>query len=84
MKTYNKIWKITTGQTESYTIGCLLYYNGLKEHYKMIAVNLSKQQAFNVDSKAIHQISFSGNVDGANDITMSFIIDEAKETILVF
>ena len=50
----------------------------------MIAINLGKQQAFNVDSKAIHQISFSGNVDGANDVTMSFIIDEAKETILVF
>ena len=43
MKTYNKIWKITTGQTESYTIVCLLYYNGLKEHYKMIAINLGKQ-----------------------------------------
>ena len=62
----------------------MLDYNDFKEHYKMIAINLSKRQSFNVDPKAIHQMSFSGNVDGANDRIMSFINDEAKETILVF
>ena len=84
MKTYSKIWRIATGQRERYTTGCMLDYNDFKEHYKMIAINLSKRQAFNVDPKAIHQMSFSGNVDGANDRIMSFINDEAKQTILVF
>ena len=44
LKTYDNIQKITTGQGDDYTTatGCLLDYPYSKEHYKLIAVNLSK------------------------------------------
>ena len=50
----------------------------------MIAIDLSKQQALNVDSKPIQQINFSVNLNGEKNTTMLFIIKEAKETILDF
>ena len=53
MKTYDPIRKITTGQGDDYTNGCLLDYNYYIKHYKMIAIDLSKQQALDVDSKVI-------------------------------
>ena len=37
------IWKITTGQGDNYTTGCLLGYNSFKNYYKMIAIDSSKQ-----------------------------------------
>ena len=53
IKTYESIWKITTGQGDDYTIGCLLEYSYFKKHYKMIATDLSKEQALDTDPKAI-------------------------------
>ena len=42
-RTYDDIRKISTGQIAYYTTGCLLDYLYFKEHYKMIAIDLSKQ-----------------------------------------
>ena len=55
-------------------------------YYKMIAVDLSKQQALDADPKAIQQINFTANVDrGGNDGTrFYFILEEAKETVFKF
>ena len=50
----------------------------------MIAVDFSKQQALDADSRAIQQINFTGNLDRAGNTTVSFILEEAKETILDF
>ena len=50
----------------------------------MIATDLSKQQALDVDPEAIKQINFTGNVIGNNYRVIFFIIEKAKETILVF
>ena len=41
--TYENIRKITIGQGDDYTTGCLLDYTYFKKYYKMIAVDLSKQ-----------------------------------------
>ena len=41
IKTYGKIRKIATGQGDDYTTGCLLDYCYFKDHYKMIAIDLS-------------------------------------------
>ena len=51
--TYKNIRKIATGQGDDYTTGCLLDYIYFKNHYKMIAVCLSKQQALDADPKSI-------------------------------
>ena len=53
IKTYENIRKITNRQRDDYKAGCLLDYNYFKKHYKMIAINLIKQQALEVDQKAI-------------------------------
>ena len=83
-RTCYNIWKIATGQGDDYTTGCLLDYNYFNNYYKMIAKDLSKQQAFDADPKAIQQINFTGNLDRAEGITMFFIIEEAKETVRFF
>ena len=80
MITYDNIRKIATGQGDDYTIGCLLDYNYFKKHYKMIAIDLSKQQALDADPKSIQQINFTGNLE--QQATIFFIIEGGKETIL--
>ena len=82
LKTYENIRKIATGQGDDYTTGCLLDYSYFKDHYKMIAIDLSKQQALDVDPRAIHQINFTANLDRDENTTVFFIIEEAKETVL--
>ena len=82
--TYENIRKIATGQGDGYTTGCLLNYQCIKDYYKMIAVDLSKQQALDADPRAIQQINFTANLDRAENTRVSFILEEAKETILDF
>ena len=69
---------------DDYTTGCLLDYNDFNNYYKMIAINLSKQQALDADPKAIHQINFTANLYQSGSTIVLFIIEEAKETILDF
>ena len=83
-KMFENIRKIATSQGDDYTTGCLLDYIYFKNYYKMIAVDLSKQQALDADPKAIQQINFTANLDRAGNTTMFFIIEEAKETVLDF
>ena len=78
------IRKISTGQGDDYTTGCLLDYIYFKNYYKMIAVDLSKQQALDADPKAIQQINFTANVDRAGNTTFYLILEEAKETVFEF
>ena len=83
-KTYKNIRKIATGQGDDYTIGCLLEYSHFKNHYKLIAIDLSKQQALDADPRAIQQINFTVNLNRDGNTTILFIIEEAKETVLDF
>ena len=83
-KTYENIRKIATGQGDNYTTCCLLDYPYFKNHYKMIAIDLSKQQALDADPRAIQQINFTANLDRNGNTIMFFIIEEAKETVLGF
>ena len=63
IKTYENIRKIASSQGHDYTTGCLLDYIYFKENYKMIAINLSKQQVLDADPRAIQQINFTANLD---------------------
>ena len=62
LRTYDNIRKIATGQGDDYTTGCLLDYNQFKDYFKMIAIDLSKQQALDANPKAIKQINFTGSL----------------------
>ena len=83
-KTYKNIREIATGQRDDYATGCLLDYPYFEDHYKMIAIDLSKQQALDADPRAIQQINFTANLDRVGNTTMVFIIEEAKETVFEF
>ena len=83
-KTYENIRKIAKGQGDDYTTGCLLDQTYFKNHYKMIATDLSKQQELGADPRAIQQINFTANLDRAGNTTMFFIIEEANETVSEF
>ena len=50
----------------------------------MIAVDLSKQHALDADPKAIQQINFTANLDRDDRATISFIIEQDKETVFEF
>ena len=65
--TYENIRKIAIGQGDDYTTGCLLDYSYFADTYKMIAVDLSKQQALDADPRAIQQINFTANLDRAGN-----------------
>ena len=81
--TYENIRKIAAGQGDDYTTGCFLDYPYFKDVCKMIAVDLSKQQALDADPRAIQQINFTANLNRANT-RIYFILEEAKEAILNF
>ena len=46
IKQCDEIRKTATGQGDDYTTGCLLDYQYFKDHYQLIAVDLSKQKEF--------------------------------------
>ena len=79
---YDEIRKISTGEGDDYTIGCLLDFAYLEKKYKLIAADLSKQKALDADSTVIQQINFTGNTD--NKIRIYYILEQSKETILEF
>ena len=69
IKWYEKIRKLTTGQGEDYTTGSLLDYDYIKNHYRLKAVDLSRQKELDADLKAIQKTEFAGqlkHVDGIN------------------
>ena len=53
MGTYDNIQKIASGQGNDYTTGILLDYPHFNEHYNLIPIDLSKQQALDADTKVI-------------------------------
>ena len=52
--------------------------------YKMMAVDLSKQQILDANPRKNQQINFTANLDRASNTRIYFILEEAKETILDF
>ena len=44
IKQYEEIRKLTTVQGEDYTTGCVLQYEYIKNHYRLIAVDLSRKK----------------------------------------
>ena len=82
--TFDNIRKIATGLGDDNINGCLLDYNYFNNYYKMIPIDLSKQQALDADPKAMQRINFTANLHRAVNITIFLIIEEAKETISDF
>ena len=81
--TYENTRKIAISQGDDDTTGFLLDYPYFKK-YKMIAIDLTKQQALDADPRAIQQINFTANLDRAGNTRFYFILEEAKETVFEF
>ena len=79
---YRELKKVMIGKGEDYTTGSLLDYNYFNKHYKLVAVDLSKQKELDADPRAIQQIEFKYML-GTNS-TIYWVLEKSKETILEF
>ena len=75
---YEKI--IDISRNNEYTTGNLLDYDYFKKYYKLIAIDLSKQQVLQENEDLVQQINFIGRLEQAADV---FIIIEKKENTLL-
>ena len=76
---YRELKKVMIGKGEGYTTGSLLDYNYFKKHYKLVAVDLSKQKDLDADTRAVQQIKFKYML-GTNS-TIDWVLEKSKETI---
>ena len=81
IKQYDEIRKVSTGQGDDFTTGCLLDFAYFEKNYRLIAADLSKQKALHADPKVIQQIIFTGK---ASKNIVYYILEQSKETILQF
>ena len=83
-KIYENIRKIATGKGDHYTTGCLLDYPYFNENYKMLAIDLSRQNELDADPRAIQQISFTTNLDRVGIQQYSLLLKKQKKLFLNF
>ena len=55
VKRYTEIRKLTRSQSEGYITGCLLDYDYIKNHYRIIAANFIRQKELDADRKVLQQ-----------------------------
>ena len=79
---YRELKRVMIGKGEDYTTGSLLDYDYFKKHYKLVAVDLSKQKELDADPRAIQQIEFKYMLE--TDSTIYWVLEKSKETILEF
>ena len=77
-ETYEKI--IDISKNNEYTTDNLLDYDYFKNYYKLIAIDLSKQQVLQENEDLIQQINFIGRLEAAANV---FIIIQKKEHIIL-
>ena len=75
--------KLTKRQGEDYTTGRLLDYDYVKNYYRLIPVDLSRQKRLDADPKAIQQIEFVGQLtklDDNNNVESVFVLTILEKT----
>ena len=79
---YRELKKVMIGKGEDYTTGSLLDCNCFDKHYRLVAVDLSKQKELDADPRAIQQTEFKYMLE--TNSTIYCVIEKSKETILEF
>ena len=79
---YDELRKVTLGKGDDYTTGCLLDFDYFKKHYRLIAVDLSKQKELDADPRALQEIEFIRKLQ--QNSTVYTILEKSKETMLEF
>ena len=82
IKQYDEVRKISTGQGDDYTTGCLLDFAYFEINYRLIATDLSKQKVLDADSRVIQQIISTGKASAG--VMIYYILKQSKETLLQF
>ena len=77
---YRELKKVMIGKGEDYTTGSLLDSNYFDKHYKLVAVDLSKQKELDADPRAIQQIEFKYMIKMSS--TIYWVLEKSKETTL--
>ena len=77
---YEKI--IDISRNNEYTTGNLLDYDYFKKYYKLIAIDLSKQQVLQENEDFIQQINFIRRLEEAANVFI--IIEKIEHTVLEF
>ena len=75
---YEKI--IYISRNNEFTTGNLLDYDYFKKHYKLIAIDLSKQQVLQENEDLIQQINLIGRLEEAANVFIT--IEKKGNTIL--
>ena len=78
---HNEIRRIALGKGDDYTDGCLLDYQYFKDHYKLVACDLSKQVILDSDPRAIQQIEFVYRLDNNVNAQILTILEKEKKTV---
>ena len=75
----------------NYTTGCSWNYDYIKNHYRLISVDLSRKNEFNVDPKSFQQAKFTGQLKypdseivAKESMFVLTILEKFKETRLKF
>ena len=79
---YRELKKVMIGKGEDYTTGYLLDYDYFLKHYKLVAVDLSKQKELDADPRAIQQIEFKYMLP--TNSTIYWVLESSTETVLEF
>ena len=79
---YRELKKVMIGKGEDFTTGSLFDFNYFDKHYKLVAVDLSKQKELDADPRAIQQIEFKYML--RTNSTIYWVLEKSKETILEF
>ena len=82
IETYRELKKVLIGKGQDYNTGSLLDYDYFNKHYKLVAVDLSKQKELDADPRAIQQIEFKYMLE--TNSTIYWVLEISKETILQF
>ena len=82
MRTYESIRKIATGQGDNSKVGYLLDYPYFEKH-TMIAIDSSRQQALDADTKANQKTNFIRNLDHCRRYN-SFSLKKQNKLLWIF
>ena len=87
LKQYEEIKILTTEKGDDFTTGCVLDYENIKNHYRLIATDGSRQNELDVDPKSIQQIEFFGQLKDPDDATVAnesmfvlTVLEKVRET----
>ena len=79
---YRELTKVMIGKGEDNTTGSSFDFNYFNKHYKLVAVDLSKQKELDADPRAFQQIEFKYML--RTNSTLYWVLEKSKETILEF